>query len=144
MTSTAISAQGSKFSVDTSANGATDPTWTPVKNVKSYSGFDGSATEIDVTDLDSDAKEKRLGLVDNGSFSIDINVNMADPGQSAMKTSQKASSLKKYKLEYPDGSSDTFSAFVKTFPVSGSTDAVITSTVAMTISGAVVTTAAGA
>lgn len=144
MTSTAISAQGSKFSIDTAADGATDPTWTAVKNVKSYSGFDGSATEIDVTDLDSEAKEKMLGLIDNGSFSIDVNVNMADPGQAALKAAQKASTLEKFKLTYPDGSSDTFSAYVKSFPVSGSTDAVITSTVALTISGSVTTTAAGA
>ncbi|MFP3548920.1 hypothetical protein SB748_36635, partial [Rhizobium sp. SIMBA_035] len=79
--------------IDTAASGAAEPTWTKVKNVKSYSGFDGSATEIDVTDLDSEAKEKRLGLMDNGSFSIDVNVNMSDPGQAAMKTAQKASSL---------------------------------------------------
>ncbi|WP_321902088.1 phage tail tube protein [Paraburkholderia tropica] len=144
MTSTAISAQGSEFFIDTAASGAAEPTWTKVKNVKSYSGFDGSATEIDVTDLDSEAKEKRLGLMDNGSFSIDVNVNMSDPGQAAMKTAQKASSLESFKLQYPDGSYDTFDASVKSFPISGATDAVITSTIALTISGAVTTTAAGA
>ncbi|RSK77857.1 hypothetical protein EJ774_21105 [Pandoraea apista] len=143
MTSTAISAQGSKFFINTAAEGAAQPTWTKVKNVKSYSGFDGSATEIDVTDLDSEAKEKRLGLMDNGSFSIEVNVNMADPGQAAMKAAQKASSLKSFKLEYPDGSADTFDASVKSFPISGSTDAVITSTISLTISGAVTTVPAG-
>ncbi|SDR19093.1 hypothetical protein SAMN05443245_3436 [Paraburkholderia fungorum] len=144
MPSTAISAQGSKFSIDTAANGATDPTWTAVKNVKSYSGFDGTATEIDTTDLDSEAKEKMLGLIDNGSFSIDVNVNMTDPGQIALKAAQKALTLQKFKLTYPDGSSDSFSAFVKSFPIAGATDAVITSTIALTISGAVTTAAAGA
>ncbi|WP_186270012.1 phage tail tube protein [Burkholderia gladioli] len=143
MPSSAISAQGSKFYIDTAADGAAQPTWTQVKNCKSYSGFDGSATEIDVTDLDSTAKEKRLGLMDNGSFSIDVNVNMADPGQAAMKTAQKASSLEQFKLEYPDGSADTFAASVKSFPISGATDAVITSTIALTISGAVTTVPAG-
>ena len=119
MPSTAISAQGSKFFIDTAAEGAAQPTWTQVKNLKSFSGFDGSATEIDVTDLDSTAKEKRLGLMDNGSFSIDVNVNIADPGQAALKAAQKASSLESFKLQYPDGSADTFDASVKSFPIAG-------------------------
>jgi predicted secreted protein len=144
MTSTAISAQGSKFFIDTAVKGASQPTWTQVKNVKSYSGFDGSATEIDVTDLDSDAKEKRLGLMDNGSFSMDVNVNMADPGQAALKAAQKASSLESFKLQYPDGTAAAFSASVKSFPIAGSTDGVITSTIALTVSGAVKPIAAGA
>ncbi|WP_153135173.1 phage tail tube protein [Paraburkholderia agricolaris] len=144
MTSTAISAQGSKFFIDTAVKGAAQPTWTQVKNVKSYSGFDGSATEIDITDLDSEAKEKRLGLMDNGSFSMDVNVNMADPGQAALKVAQKASSLESFKLQYPDGTADAFSASVKSFPIAGSTDGVITSTIALTVSGAVKPVAAGA
>ena len=144
MTSSAVSAQGSKFYIDTAADGAAQPTWTKTKNVKSYSGFDGSASEIDVTDLDSTAKEKRLGLIDNGSFSIDVNVDMTDPGQIALKAAQKASSLQSFKLEYPDGTADTFDGFVKSFPIAGGTDAVITSTIAITISGPVTTVAAGA
>ncbi|WP_250451204.1 phage tail tube protein [Caballeronia sp. ATUFL_M2_KS44] len=144
MPSTAMSAQGSKFYVNTAADGAAQPTWTKVKNVKSYSGFDGSASEIDVTDLDSTAKEKRLGLIDNGSFSIDVNVDMADPGQMALKAAQKASTLESFKLEYPDGTGSTFDGFVKSFPIAGGTDAVITSTVALTISGAVTDVPAGA
>lgn len=144
MPSTAIRAQGSKFFINTAADGAAQPTWTQVKNLKSFSGFDGSATELDTTDLDSAAKEKRLGLMDNGTFSIDVNVNMADPGQAALKTAQKASSLESFKLQYPDGSYDTFDASVKSFPISGGTDELITSTIALVISGAVTTTAAGA
>jgi hypothetical protein len=143
MPSTAMSAQGSQFFVNTAADGAAQPTWTKVKNVKSYSGFDGSASEIDVTDLDSTAKEKRLGLIDNGSFSIDVNVDMTDAGQLALKTAQKASSLESFKLQYPDGTASTFDGFVKSFPIAGGTDAVITSTVALTISGPVTDVPAG-
>jgi hypothetical protein len=118
-----VSAQGSKFYIDTAADGAAQPTWTKTKNVKSYSGFDGSASEIDVTDLDSTAKEKRLGLIDNGSFSIDVNVDMTDPGQIALKAAQKASSLQSFKLEYPDGTADTFDGFVYPVPNGAATSA---------------------
>lgn len=140
MTSTAISAQGSKFSVDTADDGAADPTWTPVKNVKSYSGFDGTATVLDTTDLDSEAKEKLLGLMDNGNFSIDINTNMTDPGQTALKAAQKSQAMLQFKLDTPDGYSYTFNGQVQSFPLSGGVDAVMATTVQMTISGAVTET----
>ena len=144
MTSSAISAQGSKFSVDTAADGVTEPTWTQVKNVKSYSGFDGTATELDATDLDSTAKEKLLGLMDEGSFSIDINTNMADPGQSALKAAQRSSAKLQFKLDTPDGYSYTFFGFVKSFPLQGGVDAILATTVQMTITGSVTETAPGA
>lgn len=141
MTSTAISAQKSTFSMNTGTDVA--PVWTKIKNVKSFSGFDGSATELDATDLDSDAKEKLLGLVDEGSFSIDINLDMSDIGQLAMKASQKAGTKKQYKLLLPDTSGSTFYAFVKSFPISGGVDAILATTVAMTITGAVTDIAVG-
>ncbi|MCY0385656.1 phage tail tube protein [Robbsia sp. Bb-Pol-6] len=133
--STAVSSQGSNFSVNTGTLAA--PVWTKIANVKSYSGFDGSATEIDVTDLDSTAKEKRLGLQDNGSFSIEINVNYADPGQAAMQAARAAGTSLEFKLGLPTGTAKTFNAFVKTFPLAGGTDTVLTATVALTITGAV-------
>lgn len=135
MTSTAISSQGTTFAVNTAASGAAQPTWTNVANIKSYSGFDGTATEIDVTDLNSTAKEKRLGLQDWGSFSLDANINYADPGQAAMQASRKAGSALEYKLTLPDGSAKEFSAYVKSFPLAGGTDTVLTGTIALTITG---------
>ncbi|WP_018435353.1 phage tail tube protein [Paraburkholderia atlantica] len=140
MTSTAISAQGSKFSVGAVAEGGGDPTYTQVKNVKSFSGFDGTATELDATDLDSTAKEKLLGLMDEGSFSIDINTNMADPGQAALKAGQRSSAKLPFKLETPDGYSYTFNGYVKSFPLQGGVDAILATTVQMTITGSVTET----
>lgn len=142
MPSTAISAQGSTFSINSTGTDLA-PVWLKIANVKSFTGFDGSATELDATDLDSVAKEKLLGLIDEGSFSIDINVNMADPGQLAMKASQKAGTKKGYKLTLPDGSASTFDAFVKTFPLSGGVDKILDTTVAMTITGEVTDIPAG-
>lgn len=133
MTSSAISAQGSTFAINTGTDAV--PVWTKVKNVKSFSGFDGSATELDTTDLDSTAKEHLLGLQDWGSFSIDANIDYADPGQAAMLASKRASTLKKYQLTLPNGWIHTFMASVKSFPIAGGTDALLTNTIAMTISG---------
>jgi hypothetical protein len=140
MTSSAISAQGTTFAINDTGT-VEAPVWTKVKNIKSYSGFDGSATELDATDLDSTAKETLLGLQDWGSFSVDVNLDYADPGQAAMLASKRASTLKQYKLTLPNGYTHTFSASVKSFPIAGGTDALLNNTIAMTISGDVVTAA---
>ncbi|WP_144154454.1 phage tail tube protein [Paraburkholderia sp. BCC1885] len=138
MTSSAISAQGSALAINVDD---ADPTvWTKVKNVKSYSGFDGSATSLDTTDLDSVAKENLLGLQDWGSFSIDINIDYSDPGQAAMLASKRASTKKNYQLTLPSGDVATFLASVTSFPIAGGTDALLTATVAMAISGDVTIT----
>lgn len=141
MTSSAISAQGSTFAINTAA--ADPAVYTPVKNVKSYSGFDGAATSLDSTDLNSTAKENVLGLQDWGSFSIDINIDYSDPGQAAMLASKRTSTKKQYQLTLPSGDVATFLASVNSFPIAGGTDALLTSTIAMTISGDVTITPAG-
>jgi hypothetical protein len=133
MTSSAISAQGTTFEINTGTDAV--PAWTKVKNVKSYSGFDGTATDLDTTDLDSTAKEHLLGLQDWGSFSIDVNIDYSDPGQAAMLASKRTSTQKQYKLTLPNQWTHTFTASVKSFPIAGGTDALLTSTIAMTISG---------
>jgi predicted secreted protein len=142
--STAISAQGSQMFVDTSMSGSAQ--WTQIKGLKSYSGFDGKATVIDVTDLDSEAKEKRPGLMDNGTFSMDVNRNLTDPGQAALLAMQKSQEIKTFKLVYPvdsDLNPDTFSAFVTSFPIAGGVDGVMTSTIALEITGPVTPLVAG-
>ncbi|WP_196487261.1 phage tail tube protein [Burkholderia territorii] len=143
MSSTAINAQGSRFYINTGKPGDAKPTWTKVNNVKSFSGFDGSANEIDVTDLDSKAKEKQPGLMDNGAFSLDVNRNLKGAGQAAMLAAQKSQTTTDYQLVYPDGTADQFRAFVKSFPISGGVDAVMTATISLTITGEVVPVAPG-
>lgn len=144
MGSTAISAQGSKFEINTAAAGADDPVWTRVKNIKSFTGFDGTSTEIDKTDLDSDGKEVELGLPDWGNFSLDANINYDDPGQSAMQDAYLARSAKQYRLTLPNGMAKQFDAFVKSFPLAGGVDALMTGTIALRITGTVTTIPAGA
>ncbi|KVD52454.1 phage tail tube protein [Burkholderia ubonensis] len=143
MSSTAINAQGSRFYINTGKATDAKPTWTKVNNVKSFSGFDGTANEIDVTDLDSKAKEKQPGLMDNGSFSLDVNRNLKGAGQAAMLAAQKSQATTDFQLVYPDGTADQFRAFVKSFPINGGVDAVMTSTIALTVTGEVVPVAPG-
>lgn len=137
MTSTAISAQGSTLKVDTS--GTPD---TIIGNLKTFSGFDGEAGELDVTNLVSTAKEYISGLQDFGSFNVEWDNDYGDAGQGLLRAAQAAGSTKKFLLTLPDGSTAAFDAIVKNAQtISGGVDASITGGATLKISGSVVITA---
>lgn len=120
---------------------ATSATYTAVANVRAISSaFDGSASEIDVTNLASTGKEFRLGLVDNGGARMDIHLDNADAGQVAVRSAQVASTQKAFKLILPSGTTPTasFNGFVKSFPVTGvGVDGVVGASIDIKITGAV-------
>jgi hypothetical protein len=120
------------------AGTATPQTYTTIAEVKTYSGLDGAASEIDVTHLGSTAKEFRLGLVDEGGFSFEMNRVAADSGQVALLTSRNAGTVKSYKLTLPNAEVATFDALAKTFPVAGAVDGVVSHSIGLRITGAVV------
>ncbi len=122
----------------TSGGTATPVAFTEINEIKSFSGFDGQASEIDVTNLRSTAKEFRLGLTDSGGFTFEMNQVNADPGQAALRATKNAGTIKTYVLELPNGETATFDAFAKGFPTAGGVDGVVTSAIALRISGPVV------
>lgn len=140
MTSTAIRAQGTTFAIDTSVSGG--PTYTAISNVKTFSGFDGSSSEIDVTNLGSTAKEFRVGLEDNGQFNVELDRDLADVGQTALLAARDSQDAKLFKLTLSNGTNATFTGYVKKFSMSGGVDAVVKGSVDIRISGAVTWTTA--
>ena len=133
MASTAISAQGSSIAINTAVSG--EATWTKIKNIISFTGFDGAASEIDVTDLDSTAKEFRLGLQDHGKFSFEMHIDRADPGQVALEAAHKSGKVAKLKLSLPNGEAATFSVLVKSTPITGGIYAVLKGSVETRVTG---------
>lgn len=127
------------YTTYTSGGTATPVTYTTIGDVVSFSGFDGQASEIDVTDLSSTAKEFKLGLTDNGGVSVTLNTVKGDAGQVALQAAKDAGTSRTFKLTLPSGTPSvaTFTAFVKQMPVAGGVDAKVSSTVALRISGAV-------
>ena len=142
MTSTAINAQGTTFAIDTSLSGT--PTYTAISNVKTFSGFDGSSSEIDVTNLSSTAKEFRIGLEDNGQFNIELDRDLSDVGQTALLAARDSQDAKLFKLMLSNGLFTTFTGYVKKFSMSGGVDAVLKGSVDIRISGAVAPWTSGA
>ena len=121
----------------TAAGTATSATFTTIANVRSFSGFDGAASEIDVTNLSSVAKEFVLGLVDSGQFTFEIDYDSDNTGHVALRSKQVSGVLSNFKLLLPDATVITFSAYVKKFSLAGGVDAVARSSVDLRISGAV-------
>jgi hypothetical protein len=121
----------------TAAGTATSTTFTNIANVRTFSGFDGAASEIDVTNLDSIAKEFRLGLTDPGQFTFEIDYDSANAGHTALRAKQVSGALSNFKLTLPNATVITFTAYVKKFSLGGGVDAVAKTSVDLRISGAV-------
>jgi len=122
----------------TSGGTATPNTYTKINGVVSYSGFDGSASELDTTDLDSTAMEFVSGLMDEGKFSFEKKTINTDPGQLALRAARASGAVKSFKLVFPDAVVATFSALVKSLPAAGGVNAVLKGTVDCRITGPVV------
>ena len=128
------------FTPYTSGGTATPLTWTLINQVKAFKTGDATASKIDVTDLNSTAKEFVVGLIDNGSVTCDLFYLKTDPGQAALLAAFNAGTVKSYKLTDPVGSNYTFTAGITKFGVipDAAVDGVLTGAVDFQISGPVV------
>ncbi len=125
------------FTAYTSGGTATPVQWTKVANVRSYNGFDGSASEIDRTNFDSTAKEFILGLFDPGQFAMEVDQDNTDAGQIALMTAVVTGLIKNFKMTLPNGNTATFTAYVKKFNSQGAVDQAVRRSANLRISGAI-------
>ena len=130
--SDAIEAQGFLFKI---GNGDSPLTYTEVAEVKSFTGFDGAAAEIDVTHLQSTAKEFLMGLQDYGSFNIDTNYLSGDAGQVLMRAAKDSREVQDLQITFSDLTTATFQGFVLSAPTSGAVDAAVDGSFAVRITG---------
>jgi len=123
------------------AGTATPSEWIKVGELTDIKGTSDTSPDIEVTDLDSDAKEYRQGLPDTGNITMNMYCTDADTGLAAIEAQFDARSIKNYKITYPEGATPirTFAANVKAFPKVGdaSKDGVVTGTVELKRSGVV-------
>lgn len=136
--SDAIESQGFLLEIG-NADSPTD--YTEVKEITNFSGLDGQASEIDVTHLQSTAKEFRMGLQDWGSFNCDVNFLSDDPGQTAVRAAKASRDLTPFRVTLSDGKTILFNAFVTSAPISGGVDAKVDGSFNLRISGDVTGTA---
>jgi Lambda phage tail tube protein, TTP len=120
-----------------SSSTATPVTWSAVGNWKTYSGFDGQASELDKTNLSSTAKEFALGIVDYGMLQLEFDQDNADTGQAAMLSAYAASASKSFKITLPNAATATFTGYVRKFTSAGGVDQIVKRQADIRISGAV-------
>lgn len=135
----AVDTTGKTITDNTDAATATPVTYTEIKECKSFKGFDGEASEIDVTSLDSSAKEFLAGLRDYGGIDFEMNWLADDTGQAALRAAAAAGTTKNWKLTLVSGTLDvaSFAGFIKSVPISGGVDAAVTGSFRIRITGAV-------
>jgi len=115
-----------------------------IGEIKSFNGPGGQASDIDVTTLQSTAKEFRRGLQDEGEISFDVNLDPSDVGQIFCRTARAENvapfGKRSFELVLPDATTTTleFEAFVKGFSISGGVDAAVTASISLRITGPVV------
>ena len=114
-------------------------TFTAIGEVIGVSGLGGGgATEIDVTNLSSTGKEFILGLKDEGSITVSMNLDTGDTQQTALRTARDSGAVKNFELDLTDSSPTTisFSAYVKSFALDLAVDSKIGLEVELRITGA--------
>lgn len=105
--------------------------------ITSFSTPSQSRSEINVTCLDSDAQEFRLGLVDNGTSTFNIIFDDCDEGHELLTQQLDAEEPCEFVITLNGGTTITFDALVQSFQLDGSVDAAITGSVSLRVTGAV-------
>ncbi|MBF0358860.1 MAG: hypothetical protein HQL70_09650 [Magnetococcales bacterium] len=130
--SDAIETQGMLFSI---GNKDTPLTYTEIKEVISFSGFDGSASEIDTTNLQSTAKEFLMGLQDHGNFGMECNYLSADPGQVLLRAAKASRVIQDFKITWSDATTTTFQGYALSASRSGGVDSKVDTSFSIRITG---------
>lgn len=138
MSKNALESQGTKLYIDL---GAVSPTsWSEIPEAKGINFRTGSAAVIDTTDLSSTAKEKRMGLPDEGQCTFTLMIRPKEVTHAellAAKSDRQARDFKIVLTDSPSPSTYYFTGFVLSVPFSTDVDAVVESSVTIEISGPV-------
>jgi len=134
---TMYAAKGSKFK---RSNNASPETFSDVAQVRSIEGPGMKQEAVDLSHHGSAAREYGAGLVDSGEVSL---VLLFDPGDgthdanSGLIADLTVGGTGRYQIEFPDGSTATFTALVTECAPSAPHDGALTANVSLKVSGSV-------
>lgn len=131
---TARLVQGTTFTFDDNLSSPVS-----VTGLVSISLSDGEATEIDVTNLGSSAREKLQGLQDFGDCTIEFIRDLDDAGQAQLLAAKALQATRTCIVTLPSGTltTGTFEGFVKSFSMELGADDTRRGTAVIAIDGAV-------
>lgn len=132
----AIESQGSILYWSTTTSLSTN---IAVGEVTGFNGPTGSANAIDVTHLLSTAKEKMMGLRDEGQITLDLNYSPSNSGQTKLRECRAARTQGNWALKLNDTAITMLNGhgYVTGYNVSGSVDNKVALSVTIEITGAV-------
>lgn len=133
-------AQGTTISRETSLGSGT---FQQFAHVRSFNGPSTENPEIDVSTLESTGKEYEGGLVDYGDLTLELNFDHDDSLHQQAIADMEANPPTKtgWRITFVNPTvSYTWTAFVKSFSISGEVDGVYQATMTLRLSGARVVT----
>lgn len=136
MSSNALPAQGLQLKM----NSAGSPSvFVAIPELVSFTGPGGSGQVIDVTNLDSEAVEKVMGLPDEGQLTFQINHVPTDDMHIALRAARAAHALRSFQIVFPDDGQTTYSfdGYVTGFSDTGGVNATVKASVTIEITGSV-------
>lgn len=110
-----------------------------IPNTKDVSFRTGSASVIDVTDLSSSAKEKRMGLQDEGQCTFSLQFVPSNEQHAELVLAKGDRASRAFKVLMTDSPTTTywFRGFVLSVPITAAVDGVVESAVVVEITGLV-------
>lgn len=132
----AIESQGVKLYIGQE----TSPTsFLAIGNVTDISGPGGQASVIDVSNLDSVAREKLMGLPDEGQVSFNVNLDPDDARHIQLRNARSGRTRCEFKIQLTDStpSIGVFFAYVLSFQISVAVDQPVKAAITLEIDGAV-------
>ena len=140
MSTNAMESQGIKIA---RGDGASPEVFTDIPEIREFTGPGGSASVIDVSDLDSTFREKILGLPDEGQLSFTVHYIADNAVHVNLRADRAARTLRNFRITWTDASPAkiwTFAGYVTEFSVSGGVDDVVLAAVVIEITGAITET----
>lgn len=134
--SEALETQGVQFK---RGDGGNPESFTAVGKVVSFQGPGGTANVIDVTSLESTARQKLMGIADEGQFTLEVNLRTDDTQQMGLKNDRTSRTLRNFELILTDVGTTTlsFAGYVLGFSISGAVDDKISASITIEVDGAV-------
>jgi len=136
MSASALESQGILIQIESRAS---PQVYETIPNCKDVSFRTGSASVIDVTDLASTAKEKRMGLQDEGQLTFTLQFVPGNLLHAELVLAKGDRASRAFKVILTDSPQTTywFRGFVLSVPITGSVDNVVESAVVVEITGLV-------
>lgn len=134
-------AQSTADAYITIGNGASPEVYSlEITEVTSIGGPNETSEELQATHLRSPGRRHEYiqSYLDTEDLPLEMNVVSGDASQLQLRSDYLAGTTRSYRLNYPDGSTDTFDAFVKGVSRNFAVGEVLRFTVTLRVSGDVV------